>query len=200
MPISKRTLISALLTLLIISANSYAVPVIKLCVDENCRKPVNINISESCWSEVNDIFSLPFPTDKDEQDNIANAIALIEYDVYHSLSKQAIQSKNANNLYISNSNKNDYKNLKTYLGILLDSHLVRHHFIRKILTQKSWNGLDSNGLLLQSLTDSKLYILQVNNTRLGQSPIITDYVKTTTTNDSKVPEQTGNKLDDANFE
>jgi len=162
-------------SLLILSYQSYAGPLVKVCLDEDCKRPAEVKISETCWSQVKDIFSSPFSTDKDEQDNIITSISLIESDVYSALSKHTTETDDANDLYTSNSIKNTYRNTKYILGILLDHHMVEKHFIRKSITNTNWAGFESNGLLLQSLTDSRLYILESNNTQLGSSAIITSY-------------------------
>lgn len=157
------------------SYKSYAGPLVKVCLNEDCKKPSKVEISDACWNQVKDIFSSPFITDKDEQDNIVTSISLIESDVYQALSNYSAETDNANDLYTSNSLKNTYKNTKYILGILLDQHMVKRHYIRNKITNRNWAGFESNGLLLQSLTDSNLYILESNNTELGSSSIITNY-------------------------
>jgi len=168
-----------IITLLLSSYKAIAGPLVKVCLDDDCKKPAKVEISEACWSQVKDVFSSPFPTVKDEQDNILTSISLIESDLYLSIAKQSTETKNANDLYTSNSTKNNYRNTKHILGILLDHHMVKHHYVRKTITQKSWIGFESHGLLLQSLTDSSLYILESNNTDLGTSGIIKNYKKGT---------------------
>jgi len=177
MPIKIKTLL--IITLLLLSYNTIAGPLVKVCLDDNCKKPAKVEISDACWTQVIDIFSSPFPTVKDEQDNIITAISLIESDIYLAISKQSAETDNANDLYTANSIKNNYRNTKHILGILLDNHMVKHHFVRKTITQKNWAGFKSYGLLLQSLTDSRLYILESNNTELGTSGIIKNYNKDT---------------------
>ncbi len=170
-----RTLGLIFLILFILSNKSYAGPLIKLCLNNDCKKRHNVEISDACWSEVKEIFAPPFPTDKDEQDNIVNAIALIESDIYSSVSKQNPQGSSASDLYTANSTKNNYRNIKKYLGVLLDNYLVKRHYLRKIITQSNWAGIENSTLLLQSLTDSKLYTLEANNSELGASAIIRPY-------------------------
>jgi len=166
-----------MIALLLLSYQTHAAPIVKICLDDDCKKPAELKITESCWTQVKDIFSSPFSTDKDEQDNIITSIALIEADVFLTLTKLTPESDDANDLYTSNSIKNNYRNTKFILGILLDKHMVKHHFIRKTITIKNWAGFESYGLLLQSLTDSKLYVLVSNNTELGSSARIESYKK-----------------------
>lgn len=177
MPYKIKTLF--IISLLLTSYITVAGPVVKVCLNDDCKKPLKVQISDTCWYQVKDIFSSPFPTVKDEQDNILTAISLIESDIYLAISKESADTGNANDLYTSNSSKNNYRNTKHILGVLLDQHMLKHHFLRKTITQKSWLGFESNGLLLQSLTDSSLYILESNNTQLGTSGIIKNYKKNT---------------------
>ncbi len=167
-----------------------AAPLIKLCLAEKCKKPLNIELSHAAWSSVKDLYSSPFSndkffSDKDEQDNIASSINLMESDIYYTLARRYIKDESsdrkklirekAQGLFASNSSKNNYRNIKTYMGVLLDNYLVTRHFIRKAMQQKNWVSLTEGGLLLQSLSDSKIYILQTNNSALGKSPVITPY-------------------------
>jgi len=175
MPFTIKTLL--MISLLLLSYQTYAGPLVKVCLDDDCKKPAEVTISETCWSQVKEIFSTPFSTDKDEQDNIITSISLIESDIYSALSKHTTEQDDANDLYTSNSIKNNYRNTKYILGVLLDQHMVEKHFIRKTITITNWAGFESNGLLLQSLTDSKLYILESNNTQLGSSAIIKSFKK-----------------------
>lgn len=177
MPFKIKTLL--ITTLLLTSYITVAGPLVKVCLNDDCKNPANVEISDACWLQVKDIFSPPFPTIKDEQDNILTSISLIESDIYQAISKKSTATDNANDLYTANSTKNNYRNTKHILGVLLDQHLVKQHFVRKTITQKSWIGFESNGLLLQSLTDSSLYILESNNTELGVSGIIKNYKKNT---------------------
>jgi len=61
------------------------------------------------------------------------------------------------------------------MNVLLDNFLVTRHFMRKTIKQNDFFGLGSDVLLLQSLTDSKLYILEIINSELGASPAIKSY-------------------------
>lgn len=172
-----QTLIITFSLLLFISTKTLAGPQVKLCLNENCKKPLKVEITEACWSDVKEIFAPPFPTDKDEQDNIVNSIALIETDVFNSVFKHNPDGNSASDLYTGNSLKNNYKNIKNYLGILLDNYLINRHYLRKSITKRRWNGFESEILLLQSLADSKLYTLEANNNKLGASAIIRPYNK-----------------------
>ena len=179
----------------LISANT----TIKLCIDKNCKNPYKIKITHACWSDVKGIFSAPFTTDKDEQDNIVSAIALIEYDIYHSLAQQIAQKKSADDLYVTNTVKNDFRNIKNILGILLDSRLVKQHFMRKTIINKNWLGIENTGLLLQSLSNSKLYVLESHSRNLGESAAIIPY-KDTSASSAGDTDKTSNTLKNEDFE
>ena len=201
MLIHLQTLLLTLSLLLIFSTKSLASPQVKFCLDDKCKEPLKVEITSACWSDVKEIFAPPFPTDKDEQDNIVNAIALIETDIYNSAFKHNSDGSSASDLYTGNSIKNNYRNIKNVLGILLDNFLVNRHILRKSITKRSWNGFESETIVLQSLTNSQLYTLEANNNELGTSAIISSYnkkqsginIENTTINESK-------HLDDNDFE
>jgi len=188
--------------LLTTSPYSLAQPVVDLCINHACKNPSRIQISDAVWQLVRDLYNSPFSKDKDEQDNIASAISLMETDVYYTLatrihpyhhpgnytaphpdpppdteelaSIKAIKEWAAD-LFNANTEKNNYRNIKTYLAVLMDNHLVTRHFMRKTLNQKSWSGLTSHAIMLQSLKSSQLYVLQINNSDLGTPPVISPY-------------------------
>lgn len=179
---------------------SYAGPVVKLCTEHECKHPANIEITDSTWSAIKDLYKNPFQTDKDEQDNIASSIALIEKDVLktlaeHHLAKHHSADKNtaqqARQLFSQIDFHNRYRNIKNYLGVLLDNHLVTRHYLRNTITLKSWAGIEKDALLLQSLGDSKRYLLKIIDINLGQAPAIFPYKKNISTYDKKVIKKTG---------
>jgi len=197
--------ITTLLCFAMFNISAYAGPVVKLCINDKCKKTQLIEISDSCWSNVKEIFSPTFQTDKDEQDNVVNAIALIETDLYQTLAKQSTDKTTASDLYSDNSSRNNMRNIKSYIAVLLDNYLAKRHVMRKTISQTNWTGLKESGLLIQSLTDSKLYIIEPNS-ELGVSPIIRDYKSNTNifsgmkiTSDTK-PTNDTEKSDEDDFE
>ena len=202
-----------LLIFLSINTHSIAAPVIKLCIEDTCKKPLNIKINDATWAKVKDLYNTPFSNDKDEQDNIASSISLIESDVYQTLAtapentkaerkneRELIKEK-AEDLFSRNTTKNNYKNIKSYIGILLDSYLVTRHFMRKTINQKSWSGLTNTGILLQSLGNSQLYILEIDNSDLGSPPVIRPYHSDSSIfGNNKTEQQNTNSIDDDDFE
>ncbi|VAW57615.1 hypothetical protein MNBD_GAMMA07-2146 [hydrothermal vent metagenome] len=200
-PVISLVIISALLLSFIFMSNSsYAGPTVKLCINKNCKKPYTINISDICWSNIEALFSAPTTSDKKEQKNISNAIALLKYDTYHSLVKKISFTDNAEDLYANNNNKNNYRNIKAYMGILLDHHLIKHHVMRKTIIQKSWTSFELNGLLLQSLNNSKLYILESNTSHLRASPLIKGYKKPSDINAEDTFNKDSDTLNNDEFE
>jgi len=162
------------ITLLSINMPGYAGPIAKVCIKTDCKQPLNIEVSDATWSIVKDLFSTPFPTDKDEQDNINSSLLLIQKDIYQSLQTNSTDGRQAQDIYAANSVKNNYRNSKSMLGLLLDNYLMTRHFVRKTVSGKHWLD-NSSGLLLQSLKDSKIYLLQLNVADLNAAPIILDY-------------------------
>jgi len=183
--IQRLYVLSILLILYSLNSLCIAAPVIKLCLQAKCKAPVQIKLSHSAWSSIKDLYSTSLSNDKDEQDNIASSINLIESDVYYTLASGYIKDesqgrdtlirKKAEDLFDSNSNKNNYRNIKTYMGVLLDNYLVTRHFIRKPMNKNNWASLTESGLMLQSLNDSRIYIIETNNSDLGIPPVITPY-------------------------
>lgn len=195
-----RSIFLIIFTLININATLYAGPIIKLCVNKNCKKPVNIQITDACWTDVKSIFSDALSTDKDEQDNMVSAAALIESDIYQSMAKQSPGASTANDLYVSNSPKNNYRNMKKYLIVLLDHYLVKRHLMRKTISRRNWYGLNEYALLLQSLTDSKLYVLKIDPIQLGNSAIIRGYKDSTSDTNSNNALQKDTTPSDEDFE
>jgi len=179
---------------------SVAAPSVKLCIDSNCKKPLIINITDDCWNDVKDIFSTPFVTDKDEQDNIVNAIALIEFDLYHSIARRSPEKNTADEFYTDNSYKNNYRNIKNILNVLLDNYMVTRHAMRKTITKKSWSGVQTTGLMLQSLSNGQLFILESENKKLGNSALIKPYKKSSFLGFFSNDDKPNNNLNNDDFE
>ncbi len=192
--------ILALVTLLFTCHIGIASPSIKLCLNENCKKPIYTNVSYTCWSQIKTLFLTPVPTDRQEQKTIVKAIAMLKFDTYHSLVKKVSITDNAEDLYANSNNKNVYRNLKSYLGLLLDNYLIKRHVVRKSIIQNSWSSTGINGLLLQSLTDSRLYILESNTSHLLARPSIKNYNKPSEINMEDHFEQHSDTLNNADFE
>jgi len=93
MKTKSRSILFYFLILFIYSCKINAAPLVKLCINDDCKKPSNIEISDTCWRNVKALYDSPFSTDKDEQDNIVNSIALIEADVYKTFIKPATAIK-----------------------------------------------------------------------------------------------------------
>jgi len=180
--------------------NTIAAPNIKLCINANCKKPQLIEVTEDCWSDIKEIFATPFSTAKDEQDNMVNAIALIEFDIYHSLARAVGEQNSAEDLYAENSNKNNYRNIKNILNVLLDHHMIEHHLMRRTTTEKGWSGEQTTGLMLQSLSSAKLYLLSSDTSQLGDSAIIKPYKASSIINFDPPAEKINNSLDNDDFE
>jgi len=189
-----------LITLLLNLQATFAAPAVKLCINEHCKKPQIIKITEDCWADTKKIFSTPFSTDKDEQDNIVSAIALIEFDIYHSLASRSSEKNSAEDLYAENSNRNNYLNIKNILNVLLDNYMVTRHSMRKTITEKKWSGTKTTGLMLQSLTNAQLYVLQSETSELGDSAIVKPYKKSSFIDFSPTNEKINNTLENDDFE
>jgi len=178
------------------SLQCFAAPVVKLCLDVACKHPAKVQITDATWSNIKDFYKSPVSTDKDEQDNIVNSISLIELDVYQTLANSNPVNGDAQTLYNNSDTDTRYKNIKTYIGILLDSHLVTRHFLRKTINiPGKWYITEDKALLLQSLTNSELYILKITNFNLGEPTVITAYKNSQTTIKSIFNQQSSGQAD-----
>ncbi len=153
----------------------HTAPSINLCMEENCRQTHKITISFKTWKEIESIFASHSNSDIDEQDNLLTSIKLIEHDIYSQLAESNHQTKQPGDIYTSNSEKLNYKNLRRILGVLLDNHLVERHFLRHTIRSNHWRGQKIDGLVIQSLTDSRLYVLSKDTSNLNAPFMITDY-------------------------
>lgn len=185
-----------LLTLSISSFQSFSAPVVNLCMDAACKQPVKIKITDATWSNIKDFYQSPVSTDKDEQDNIVNSIALMELDVYQTLASINQNTDDAQTLYNNSETDTKYKNIKKYIGILLDHHLVTRHFLRKTIHIPSkWYITKDKALLLQSLTNSELYLLQITDFDLGEPTAIIPYKNSKTSITSIFSQQSSDQVD-----
>jgi hypothetical protein len=151
-----------------------AAPAVEVCVDARCKNPVKIEINTQTWRNVEGIFTTPFPTDKDELDNIIIAFQLLQLDLYQSLQNNS-RNQDAETLYAQRDADTHYKNARRLLGLLLDQHLITRHYLRNTIKQRKWHSYGQNvsdGLLLQSISDAKQYVFKINRELLAQSPVI----------------------------
>jgi len=167
------------LALAFYSPLNIAGPSVKVCQLLDCKNPATVEISDATWSQIKALFSDSLQTDVDEQDNIANAIAIIEKNIFLSLAQHTSKTKATNELsqklYADISQDNRYRNLKNIIGLLLDRHLITHHYLRSSINLKSWAGIESTALLLQSHNTSRLYLLKINGSIPGTPPVFYPY-------------------------
>jgi len=168
-----------LLSLIFYSPSRLAGPSLKVCLLADCQKPATVEISDAAWSQTKALFKGSLQTDIDEQDNIVNAIIIIENNIFLSLAQHTAQSKETKKLsqeiYSDISQDNHYRNLKNIIGLLLDKHLITHHYLRSSISLKNWTGIESTALLLQSLNTSRLYLLKIDNSGLEAPPVFMPY-------------------------
>lgn len=170
------------------SAHVLAGPVVDICINEACKKKASVKISNDTWKNVADIFSAPYPTDKDEQDNAITAYTLLRADIYQTLAQNNSLGDDAISLYESNNSETHYKNAKTLIVTLLDNQFIKRHYLRKTIKRSTWSkafswsgikhmdSVESDGLLLQSITDAQQYVFKIDND-FAEPTIITPYNK-----------------------
>jgi len=173
----------------LLSSFALAAPSTNICVDENCKKKANVTISNDTWRSVEEIYATPYPTDKDEQDNIVASYGLLRADIYNTLSQNNTLNDSASVLYELNSAETNYKNAKILLSLLLDNHFIKRHYLRKTVKRSTWakafswsgisnmSGMTSDGLLFQSLNDAQQYIFTINGNDFSVPASITPYTK-----------------------
>ena len=164
-------------------------PSTNICVDEKCRKKANVTISSDTWRSVEEIYATPYPTDKDEQDNIVASFSLLRADVYNTMSQNNTLGDSARVLYELNSTETNYKNAKILLSLLLDHHFIKRHYLRKTIKRSTWskafswsgisnmNSMASDGLLFQSLNDAQQYVFSINGNDFTVPASIAPYIK-----------------------
>lgn len=155
--------------------NLLAAPVVEVCIDSRCKNPLRVEISTQSWRDVEAIFATPFPTDKDELDNIIIAFQLLRRDIYQSLENNNNLNQDAETLYASHDADTQYKNARHLLELLLDQHFITRHYLRKTIKQRKWHSFGqfvSDGLLLQSVSNGKQYVFKINHELLALSPLI----------------------------
>jgi len=174
---------------LLLSPTTLAAPAVNICIDESCKKKANITISSDTWRSVKEIYATPYQTDKDEQDNILASYGLLRADVYNTLSQNNTHSASAKVLYELNSTDTNYKNAKIFLSLLLDNHFIKRHYLRKTIKRSTWSkafswsgisnmdSMESDGLLLQSLSDAQQYIFSIQGKDFSAPATITPYIK-----------------------
>jgi hypothetical protein len=173
----------------LLSSLALAAPSTNICVDESCKKKANVTISNDTWRSIEEIYATPYPTDKDEQDNIVASYALLRADVYNTLSQNNTLGDSASVLYELNSTETNYKNAKILLSVLLDNHFIKRHYLRKTIKRSTWSkafswsgisnmsGMTSDGLLLQSLSDAQQYVFSINGNDFSVPASISTYTK-----------------------
>ena len=173
----------------LLSSLALATPSVNICVDERCKKKANVTISNDTWRSVEEIYATPYPTNKDEQDNIVASYSLLRADIYNTLSQNNTLGDSASVLYELNSTDTNYKNARILLSLLLDNHLIKRHYLRKTIKRSTWskafswsgisnmNSMGSDGLLLQSLDEAQQYIFTINGNDFTVPAAISPYTK-----------------------
>lgn len=152
-----------------------AAPEVNICLDDRCKDTVKVEISAQAWRDVEEIFTTPFPSNKDELDNTIIAFQLLRLDIYQRLENNNSLNQDAETLYALRDADTHYKNARHLLELLLDRHLISRHYLRNTIKQRTWRSFGqkvSDGLLLQSVNDGQQYVFKINHELLAQSPVI----------------------------
>ncbi|HEY9201694.1 MAG TPA: hypothetical protein VIQ81_08865 [Gammaproteobacteria bacterium] len=152
-----------------------AAPVVQICVEANCRDAIKVEISTQTWGDVKEIFATPFPSDKDELDNIIIAFQLLRLDIYQSLENNNSLDLDAQSLYAQQDANTHYKNARHLLALMLDQYFITRHYLRKTIKQRKWYSFGQNvsdGLLMQSIDNGQQYLFKINRELLSLSPVI----------------------------
>lgn len=152
-----------------------AAPVVDICLDARCKDTLKIEISAQAWRDVEEIFTTPFPSNKDELDNTIIAFQLLRLDIYQQLENNNSLNQDAETLYALRDADTHYKNARQLLELLLDHHLMTRHYLRNTIKQRTWHSFGrkvSDGLLLQSVNDGQQYVFKINHELLSLSPVI----------------------------
>lgn len=172
------TFVYLIISCLLLSSAVYAGPQVTICVDNTCKKPVSIEISNDTWNGIQQLFVTPFPSDKDELDSIIIAFSLLRTHIYKTLEKNNSLDDDAETLYALVNADTHYKNAKNLLALLLDNHLMKRLYLRNTIRQSAWyefNRQKSSGLLLQSINRADKYIFKVDTSDIREAVEIIPY-------------------------
>ncbi len=157
-------------------ASEQSVPHIRLCSDLACRQAVLITPGRESWNHVLSLYKNSLLDESEELDSLPASIQTLELDIYQQLSQQDSLGRSAQTMYSDNSEKLNYKNLKRIIAVLLDEHLVTHHYLRNTQTLTNWRGQQQiQGLMIQSIQNGKRYLIRKNTAILNAAVTIIPY-------------------------
>ncbi len=166
-----------LFILLLISTICLASPKLVICFDGNCETRLNIKLSDDAWSDVENIFSDKIISDKQERQCIAKAFAIIEKDVFKTLSEKTSNELSPEQVHARMSNRDEASNSKTFISLLMDNHLSSRYYLRKTEKRSSWFGFNEHAIIIQSRSNAKTYAIDTTQDGFGKEPAITPYNK-----------------------
>jgi len=162
-------------TLLLISTASLATPELIICFDGNCETKLNVKISNSAWSMVENIFSDKTISDQQERQCIAKAFAIIELDAFQTLSIKTNNELSAHQIHSRMNNKDEATNSKNIISLLMNNHLATRYYLRKTESRSSWFGFNELAIIMQARSNAKTYAVDSTKDGFGQEPNITPY-------------------------
>lgn len=160
---------------LLFSGSALAGPKIPVCIDGDCETKLHVKITDEAWSEIETVFSNPITDDKQERDYIAKAYAIIEKDVFTSLSKKANDSLSPAQVHERMNDRDEAYNSKTFISLLMDNHLATRYYLRKTEKRKSWLQLNEHAIIIQSRGNAKTYAINTTVDGYGIEPKIEKY-------------------------
>ena len=161
-----------LLTVIIFIPDSYAAPTLMLCIDGDCKNSQTIKMSDEDWNNINEIFSAPAQTARQERDFIAKALASIEKVSLNILATKTVKSFSAEDLHGRMNNRDQALNYKSYISLLLDKELIHHHALRRIEHRTSWVGMNEYAVVILDQQNGGLYSLDASKADFSEPPLI----------------------------
>ena len=166
-----------LFVLLLVSTTCLAAPELAVCFDGNCETKLNIRLSDDAWSEVEELFVDKIISNKKERQCIAKAFAIIEKDVFETLSKKTNNELSAEQVHARMNNRDEASNSKTFISLLMDNHLSNRYYLRKTEKRSSWFGFIEHAIIIQSRSNAKTYAIDTTQLGFAKEPEITPYHK-----------------------
>jgi len=150
-----------------------ASPAMTICL-KDCSNKVQVKLSDKSIKQLQTLFLNKDMDAKKERQCIANAIALMEKDIYRRIS-QKIPGNDVIDKMQNQLNKHDKTtNTRQFLRYLLDQHYIRQHILRRTQKRTSWLGSSESTSVIQSIAPYASYAVDSNNTEPTEGPVIID--------------------------
>ncbi len=159
--------------LLLFMQASMASSAIEICLRE-CSNKVQVNLSHTAISQLKLIFSEKNMTAIKERQCIAQAIALMEKDIYTRVSQKIPGDDLIDKMHNQLSNLDETINTRNFLRYLLDHQYIQQHVLRRTQKRSLWLGSTESTSVIQSISPYASFAVDSSNTGLAEAPLIVE--------------------------